>query len=167
VISALLGVFCGGLYWKTSITIAGFQVRVGSLFFLVSPSESLLPHKLTFGADTASSTGCPGCVLVFERPRSTLANRHDSTTTTTTLIAWKAATTTKNQYISLNRFTHTCNDGNCNNKNDEKDAATDVGTPLFNVLLYWAEIEVFYMLASIITSTVKSVSSIDLLSLSQ
>ncbi|KAI0255316.1 hypothetical protein BJV78DRAFT_1119618 [Lactifluus subvellereus] len=36
VISALLGVFCGGLYWQTSITIAGFQSRVGSLFFLGS-----------------------------------------------------------------------------------------------------------------------------------
>ena len=35
VISALLGVFCGGLYWKTNLSIAGFQSRVGSLFFLV------------------------------------------------------------------------------------------------------------------------------------
>ena len=37
VISALLGVFVGGLYWKTNDTIAGFQSRVGSLFFLVRP----------------------------------------------------------------------------------------------------------------------------------
>jgi hypothetical protein len=35
VISVCLGVFCGGLYWKTGINIAGFQSRVGSLFFLV------------------------------------------------------------------------------------------------------------------------------------
>jgi hypothetical protein len=45
VISVFLGVFCGGLYWKTGITIAGFQSRVGSLFFLVrfvSSSESPL-----------------------------------------------------------------------------------------------------------------------------
>ncbi|KAF9533605.1 hypothetical protein CPB83DRAFT_783282 [Crepidotus variabilis] len=34
VVSALLGVFCGGLYYKTDITIAGFQSRVGCLFFL-------------------------------------------------------------------------------------------------------------------------------------
>lgn len=38
-ISAFLGVFCGGLYWKTGITIAGFQSRVGSLFFLVRLSR--------------------------------------------------------------------------------------------------------------------------------
>jgi len=36
VISALVGVFCGGLYFKTSLTIAGFQSRVGCLFFLGS-----------------------------------------------------------------------------------------------------------------------------------
>ncbi|KAI9433892.1 hypothetical protein H4582DRAFT_2112687 [Lactarius indigo] len=36
VISALLGVFCGGLYWKTGNSIAGFQSRVGCLFFLGS-----------------------------------------------------------------------------------------------------------------------------------
>ena len=35
VISALLGVFCGGLYWHIDDSIAGFQSRVGSLFFLV------------------------------------------------------------------------------------------------------------------------------------
>ncbi|KAF7359175.1 Abc transporter [Mycena sanguinolenta] len=33
-VAAVLGVFCGGLYFKTGITIAGFQSRVGSLFFL-------------------------------------------------------------------------------------------------------------------------------------
>ncbi|KAJ6546878.1 hypothetical protein B0H19DRAFT_1211643 [Mycena capillaripes] len=33
-VSSLLGVFCGGLYFKTGITIAGFQSRVGCLFFL-------------------------------------------------------------------------------------------------------------------------------------
>ncbi|KAJ7253386.1 hypothetical protein B0H12DRAFT_1233691 [Mycena haematopus] len=33
-VAAVLGVFCGGLYYKTGITIAGFQSRVGSLFFL-------------------------------------------------------------------------------------------------------------------------------------
>ncbi|KAI0737947.1 ABC transporter [Daedaleopsis nitida] len=33
-IAAVLGVFCGGLYFKTDITIAGFQSRVGCLFFL-------------------------------------------------------------------------------------------------------------------------------------
>ncbi|TCD67979.1 hypothetical protein EIP91_011648 [Steccherinum ochraceum] len=33
-VSAVLGVFCGGLYFKTDITIAGFQSRVGCLFFL-------------------------------------------------------------------------------------------------------------------------------------
>ncbi|KAG9036166.1 hypothetical protein FRB95_009740 [Tulasnella sp. JGI-2019a] len=35
-IAAVLGIFCGGLYYKTGITIAGFQSRVGSLFFLGS-----------------------------------------------------------------------------------------------------------------------------------
>ncbi|KAJ7891204.1 hypothetical protein B0H14DRAFT_3081531 [Mycena olivaceomarginata] len=34
VISSLLGVFCGGLYFQTGISIAGFQSRVGCLFFL-------------------------------------------------------------------------------------------------------------------------------------
>ncbi|KAJ7849337.1 hypothetical protein B0H13DRAFT_2238530 [Mycena leptocephala] len=33
-VSSLLGVFCGGLYFQTGITIAGFQSRVGCLFFL-------------------------------------------------------------------------------------------------------------------------------------
>ncbi|KAF7323496.1 ABC transporter protein [Mycena chlorophos] len=33
-VAAVLGVFCGGLYYKTGITIAGFQSRVGCLFFL-------------------------------------------------------------------------------------------------------------------------------------
>ncbi|PCH38575.1 ABC transporter [Wolfiporia cocos MD-104 SS10] len=33
-VSCVLGVFCGGLYYKTGITIAGFQSRVGCLFFL-------------------------------------------------------------------------------------------------------------------------------------
>ncbi|KAJ2913577.1 hypothetical protein MD484_g6845, partial [Candolleomyces efflorescens] len=32
--SAILGVFCGGLYFDTGITISGFQSRVGCLFFL-------------------------------------------------------------------------------------------------------------------------------------
>jgi energy-coupling factor transporter ATP-binding protein EcfA2 len=36
VIATLLGVFCGGLYWQTGTTIAGFQSRVGCLFFLGS-----------------------------------------------------------------------------------------------------------------------------------
>ncbi|GJJ11935.1 hypothetical protein Clacol_006173 [Clathrus columnatus] len=34
IISGILGVFVGGLYFKTGITIAGFQARVGCLFFL-------------------------------------------------------------------------------------------------------------------------------------
>ncbi|KAH9857541.1 hypothetical protein C2E23DRAFT_804715 [Lenzites betulinus] len=33
-IACVLGVFCGGLYFHTGITIAGFQSRVGCLFFL-------------------------------------------------------------------------------------------------------------------------------------
>lgn len=33
-VASVLGVFVGGLYWKTGITIAGFQSRVGCLFFL-------------------------------------------------------------------------------------------------------------------------------------
>jgi len=33
-VAAILGVFCGGLYYKTGLTIAGFQSRVGCLFFL-------------------------------------------------------------------------------------------------------------------------------------
>ncbi|KAF9009506.1 hypothetical protein BDQ17DRAFT_1348227 [Cyathus striatus] len=33
-VSCILGVFCGGLYFNTDITIAGFQSRVGCLFFL-------------------------------------------------------------------------------------------------------------------------------------
>ncbi|KAF9484945.1 hypothetical protein BDN70DRAFT_871937 [Pholiota conissans] len=36
IVSAVLGVFCGGLYFNTGITIAGFQSRVGCLFFLGS-----------------------------------------------------------------------------------------------------------------------------------
>lgn len=36
VVASLLGVFCGGLYFNTGITIAGFQSRVGCLFFLGS-----------------------------------------------------------------------------------------------------------------------------------
>ncbi|KAG6333232.1 hypothetical protein ID866_5855 [Astraeus odoratus] len=35
-LAAILGVFCGGLYYQTGITIAGFQSRVGCLFFLGS-----------------------------------------------------------------------------------------------------------------------------------
>ena len=35
-VACVLGVFCGGLYFKTGDTIAGFQSRVGCLFFLVS-----------------------------------------------------------------------------------------------------------------------------------
>ncbi|KAF6758758.1 ABC transporter [Ephemerocybe angulata] len=33
-VSAVLGVFCGGLYYQTGVTISGFQSRVGCLFFL-------------------------------------------------------------------------------------------------------------------------------------
>jgi ABC-type multidrug transport system ATPase subunit/ABC-type multidrug transport system permease subunit len=33
-VAAVLGVFCGGLYFNISTTIAGFQSRVGCLFFL-------------------------------------------------------------------------------------------------------------------------------------
>ncbi|KAI0713620.1 ABC transporter [Earliella scabrosa] len=33
-VASVLGVFCGGLYYHTDITIAGFQSRVGCLFFL-------------------------------------------------------------------------------------------------------------------------------------
>ncbi|KAL4251686.1 ATP-binding cassette subfamily G transporter, partial [Pleurotus pulmonarius] len=33
-VASVLGVFCGGLYFQTGITIAGFQSRVGCLFFL-------------------------------------------------------------------------------------------------------------------------------------
>ncbi|KAJ7090414.1 hypothetical protein B0H15DRAFT_939000 [Mycena belliarum] len=33
-VSCVLGVFCGGLYFQTGITIAGFQSRIGCLFFL-------------------------------------------------------------------------------------------------------------------------------------
>ncbi|EEB93915.1 hypothetical protein MPER_07365, partial [Moniliophthora perniciosa FA553] len=33
-VACILGVFCGGLYYQTGITIAGFQSRVGCLFFL-------------------------------------------------------------------------------------------------------------------------------------
>ncbi|KAJ7460877.1 hypothetical protein B0H11DRAFT_2057212 [Mycena galericulata] len=35
-VASLLGVFCGGLYFHTGVTIAGFQSRVGCLFFLGS-----------------------------------------------------------------------------------------------------------------------------------
>ncbi|EJU05788.1 hypothetical protein DACRYDRAFT_20168 [Dacryopinax primogenitus] len=35
-VSIVLGVFTGGLYFKTGITIAGFQSRIGCLFFLGS-----------------------------------------------------------------------------------------------------------------------------------
>ena len=43
VISVILGVFVGGLYFQTGITIAGFQSRVGVLFFLVRLSEPPSP----------------------------------------------------------------------------------------------------------------------------
>lgn len=43
VISAFLGVFCGGLYFQTGDNIAGFQSRVGCLFFLVCLWWTLLP----------------------------------------------------------------------------------------------------------------------------
>ncbi|KAG6831214.1 hypothetical protein H0H92_012011 [Tricholoma furcatifolium] len=33
-VASVLGVFCGGLYYKTNDTIAGFQSRIGCLFFL-------------------------------------------------------------------------------------------------------------------------------------
>ncbi|KAG2020925.1 multidrug resistance protein 1 [Coprinopsis cinerea AmutBmut pab1-1] len=33
-VSAVLGVFCGGLYFDAGVTISGFQSRVGCLFFL-------------------------------------------------------------------------------------------------------------------------------------
>ncbi|KAK0185967.1 hypothetical protein F5146DRAFT_163180 [Armillaria mellea] len=33
-IACVLGVFCGGLYYQTGISIAGFQSRIGCLFFL-------------------------------------------------------------------------------------------------------------------------------------
>ncbi|EJF62714.1 ABC transporter [Dichomitus squalens LYAD-421 SS1] len=33
-VASVLGVFCGGLYFNTGITISGFQSRVGCLFFL-------------------------------------------------------------------------------------------------------------------------------------
>jgi len=36
IVSAILGVFCGGMYFQTGLTIAGFQSRVGCLFFLGS-----------------------------------------------------------------------------------------------------------------------------------
>lgn len=34
--ACIVGVFAGGLYYKVGLTIAGFQNRVGSLFFLGS-----------------------------------------------------------------------------------------------------------------------------------
>jgi hypothetical protein len=34
--AGVLGVFAGGLYFKVDLSIAGFQNRVGSLFFLGS-----------------------------------------------------------------------------------------------------------------------------------
>jgi hypothetical protein len=39
----ILGVFVGGLYFQTGVTIAGFQSRVGVLFFLVRLSEPPSP----------------------------------------------------------------------------------------------------------------------------
>lgn len=35
-LACILGVFAGGLYYQVGVTIAGFQNRVGSLFFLGS-----------------------------------------------------------------------------------------------------------------------------------
>ncbi|KAG2139030.1 hypothetical protein DEU56DRAFT_801366 [Suillus clintonianus] len=35
-VAFVLGVFCGGLYYQTGVTIAGFQARVGCLFFMGS-----------------------------------------------------------------------------------------------------------------------------------
>lgn len=34
--ACIVGIFAGGLYYKVGLTIAGFQNRVGSLFFLGS-----------------------------------------------------------------------------------------------------------------------------------
>lgn len=34
--ACIVGIFAGGLYYKVGITIAGFQNRVGSLFFIGS-----------------------------------------------------------------------------------------------------------------------------------
>lgn len=45
--AAILGVFCGGLYFHTGITIAGFQSRVGCLFFLVCSVGTIIGKKLT------------------------------------------------------------------------------------------------------------------------
>ncbi|KAG9318076.1 ABC-2 type transporter-domain-containing protein [Chiua virens] len=36
IIATILGAFCGGLYFHTGVTIAGFQSRVGCMFFLGS-----------------------------------------------------------------------------------------------------------------------------------
>ncbi|KAJ6488152.1 hypothetical protein C8R47DRAFT_1276684 [Mycena vitilis] len=53
VISSLLGVFCG-LYFQTGITIAGFQSRIGCLFFLVRRcSFSFLPRIYHFSMQGA------------------------------------------------------------------------------------------------------------------
>ena len=41
-VACVLGVFCGGLYYQTGITIAGFQSRIGCLFFLVGLSKNFL-----------------------------------------------------------------------------------------------------------------------------
>lgn len=49
VLACILGVFAGGLYYQVGVTIAGFQNRVGSLFFLGSLiAFSSLRYVLSF-----------------------------------------------------------------------------------------------------------------------
>jgi len=63
-IACILGVFCGGLYFKTGITIAGFQSRVGCLFFLVrlyAPLIVLLLISVVLGVFTFVL--CPECFV--------------------------------------------------------------------------------------------------------
>jgi len=59
VISAMLGVFVGGLYFHTNLTIAGFQSRIGCLFFLVRLEQTsfLTQTRLTqYHTDRAPSS---------------------------------------------------------------------------------------------------------------
>lgn len=48
-VACILGIFTGGLYFQVKTSISGFQNRIGSLFFMVSPDlvESSL-HSLIY-----------------------------------------------------------------------------------------------------------------------
>ena len=85
-ISCVLGVFVGGLYYHTDITIAGFQSRVGCLFFLVSSRDSRF-CGVGMGADErlcrvlwSRSLRSARCITSLRRVRCSCVNARRRTT---------------------------------------------------------------------------------------